>query len=138
MRLLTPYWPTQKTARADFFNEMDRLFENFAQTPANTEVERTYVPAYEVSEDENRYMISADLPGVKKEDIKIEMNENVITISGERKKSQQAMAFKRTFSVPNTVDFEKIEARHEDGVLSIFLPKAQAAKARTIQITSSH
>lgn len=135
MRLLTPYWSTQRTTSADLFNEMEKIFENFAQVP-NKNAGYTFSPAYEVSEDENRYMVSADLPGVKKEDIKIEMNENVLTISGERKKENKTASFKRSFSVPNTVDFEKIEANHEDGVLSISLPKAPLAKARTIEITT--
>ncbi|WP_295903821.1 Hsp20/alpha crystallin family protein [uncultured Bdellovibrio sp.] len=135
MRLLTPYWSTQRTTSTDLFNEMEKFFENFAQAPA-TQTERTYSPAYEITEGENYYLISADLPGVKKEDIKIEMNENVLTISGERKRDNKTASFKRSFSVPNTVDFEKIEANHEDGVLSIQLPKAAAMKARTIEIQS--
>ncbi|MEK2647039.1 Hsp20/alpha crystallin family protein [Bdellovibrio sp. BCCA] len=135
MRLLTPYWSTQRTTSTDLFNEMEKFFENFAQAPA-TPAERTYSPAYEITEGENYYLISADLPGVKKEDIKIEMNENVLTISGERKRDNKTASFKRSFSVPNTVDFEKIEANHEDGVLSIQLPKAAAMKARTIEIQS--
>lgn len=138
MRLLTPYWSTQRTTSTDLFNEMEKLFENFVPPAQTAQAERVFSPAYEITEGESHYLVNADLPGVKKEDIKIEINENVLTISGERKRENKTASFKRSFSMPNTVDFEKIEANHEDGVLSIYIPKAAVAKARTIEIQSKN
>ncbi|NUN05158.1 MAG: Hsp20/alpha crystallin family protein [Bdellovibrio sp.] len=123
MRLLTPYWSNQNFA-ADIFNELDR----------RTAAERFAAPAYDVQENEQHYLIETDLPGVKKEDIKIDLHESVLTITGERKRDGKAESFKRSFSVPDNVDLEKIEAQHENGVLSVYLPKGAAAKPRTIEI----
>lgn len=123
MRLLTPYWQNQQFA-ADIFNELER----------RTTVEKFAAPAYEVQENEEHYLINTDLPGVKKEDIKIDLHENLLTITGERKRDAKVESFKRSFNVPENVDVEKIEARHENGVLSLYLPKGAAAKPRTIEI----
>lgn len=123
MRLLTPYWQNQHFA-ADIFNELDR----------RPTAERFAAPAYEVQENEQHYLIETDLPGVKKEDIKIDLHENILTITGERKRDAKAESFKRSFTLPESVDVEKIEASHENGVLSIYLPKGAAAKPRTIEI----
>lgn len=127
MRLLTPYWPNQRSM-FDIFNEFDRLTE--------APQERVAVPACEVTEDEKHYLINADLPGIKKEDIKIDLHKNVLTITGERKRENNVMTFKRSFSVPDNVEQEKIEAHHENGVLSLYLPKSAAAQARSIEIQS--
>lgn len=133
MRLLTPYWPSRR-ANADFLSEMERFFDDVAST--RVETERRYAPSYDVAENEERYLLSVDLPGIKKEDIQIEMNENVLTISGERKRDEQVYKFARNFSLPRTVDATKIAAHYEDGVLSVTLPKATTAKVRKIEIQS--
>ena len=96
MRLLTPYWQNQHFA-ADIFNELDR----------RPTAERFAAPAYEVQENEQHYLIETDLPGVKKEDIKIDLHENILTISGERKRDAKAESFKRSFTLPESVDVEK-------------------------------
>ena len=135
MRLLTPYWPMQRTT--DLFTEMERFFDDIAREPVSAA--KSFSPFCDVQENEDRYVISADLPGVKKDDIKIEMNDNVLTLSGERKRGEQAFTFTRSFTVPRTVDFDKVAAHHADGVLTIELPKAALAKSRKIEIrTPAH
>ncbi|AHZ83973.1 Hsp20/alpha crystallin family protein [Bdellovibrio bacteriovorus] len=134
MRLITPYWPTRRMT-SNIFDEMDRMFENFATVPAAESQERLFKTACEVTESDDHYLLSVDLPGFKKENINIEMNGNLLTISGERKRDEKVIGtFSRSFTVPDTVDGAKIEAHHEDGVLSIYLPKAPLAKAQRIEI----
>lgn len=136
MRNLTPYWSTRRMT--NIFDEMDRMFESFASAPSFERAERTFQPATEVSETEDHYLLSMDLPGIKKENLNIEMNGNLLTISGERKRDEQVVAsFTRSFTVPNSVDGGKIEAHHEDGVLSLYLPKTAMAKAKKIEIQSN-
>lgn len=139
MRLLTPYWPTRRAANTnDLFAEMEKIFEGFDRAPMSTAKAENFVPHWEVSESEEHYLMSVDLPGVKKEDIKIEMNQDVLSISGERKYESGVRAFNQKFSLPNTVDANKIEARHEDGVLNLYIPKTTVTKARKIEIQSKN
>lgn len=140
MRFVTPYWPNKKSSLStDLFSEMDRFFEEFGT--------RSFAPACEISESENNYHMSVDLPGMRKEDIKVEMKENVLVVSGERKQEyntgdqrtthyaeKRYGSFTRSFSLPNTANPEKIEAKFENGVLNLTIPKVEASKARTVEI----
>jgi HSP20 family protein len=139
------------------FDEFDRLFENFystfgsgAGTSARPQASSsTWVPAYELQENPQGYLLSFDLPGIPKNEVKIELKENQLRVSGERKKAQTSTDtegrvyserrygfFERTFMLPNDVDVDKIQAHHEDGVLHLMLPKTERVKAKTIEIQS--
>ena len=95
----------------------------------------TFTPSVNTREDEKRYYIEIDLPGVKKEDINIDLNDRVLTISGERKFKEKVKKenyykietsfgkFERSFSLPEDADIDNIEAKTENGVLDIFIPK---------------
>ncbi len=136
MRMIQTYWPN-RTLASDLFDEMERYFEDWGQAPARSYDERTFVPAHEVSEDAEHFLMSIDLPGMKKEDIKIDVTGDVLTISGERKRAQKLYGtFKRSFQLPTNIEADKVEARYEDGVLELYLPKVQAAKPRQIEIQS--
>lgn len=128
MRILTPYyWPTRRMT-SNFFNEMDRMFET---------AEPLFNPAHEATESEDHYLLSMDLPGFKKDNLTIELDGTTLNISGERKRDGNVIAtFARSFTLPKTVDGSKIEAHHEDGVLSLYLPKTPVAKATKIEIQS--
>jgi len=104
-------------------------------------------PKNNLCEDDKNYYIQLDLPGMSKEQIHMELSEdNIITISGERAKKHDGMKiskmeceygkFSRSFSVPETANIEKIEAKMENGVLEVIIPKAEAPKTqrRTIQV----
>lgn len=117
MRFLVPNY--------DLFSEMDRFIEGASR-------ERMFSPSFESSETDQHYLLSVDLPGMKKEDIKIEFQDGVLSISGQHRRGE----FRRVFRLPKDVEVEKIEANHEDGVLELFLPKAEAAKPRLIEIQS--
>ena len=149
MRILTPQW-TNRSLASDLMTEMDQLFNDWAPT-ARSEYydERTFNPACEISETEEHFMMSVDLPGMKKSDIKIDVANDVLTISGERKRESTTDKkskvqrfersygfFKRSFSLPATIDAEKVEARYEEGVLELYLPKVHTAKPRQIEIQS--
>lgn len=150
MRMINTNWPVRRASSADLFDEMERMFDSFHNSWERTPAEKTFSPACDVTEDNEHYLMTIDLPGFKKEDIKIEMNDNVLTISGERRrevKQDEGKAhrfersygtFKRSFSLPTTVSGDKIEANYEDGVLSLYLPKTPVAKARTIEIQSKN
>lgn len=148
MRMLTPYLSNRGLA-SDLFDEMDRFFDDWGRmTPARAYDERSFAPACGVSESDEHYSMSVDLPGMRKEDIKIEMFNNMLTISGERRRESSEKDkkvqryeksygfFKRSFTVPSSIEADKVEARYEDGVLELYLPKAQAAKPRHIEIQS--
>ena len=148
MRMLSPLsndWSLRTYSPmmvAEVFQDFDRVVDSFLKpTYANTV---NFQPNCDVSESDDHYLVSFDMPGIKKEDIKIEVQKNQLLISGERLRTQGSEAglynerrygkFERTFTLPATINPEKIEAQYEDGVLNIALPKAEAAKPKTIQI----
>jgi HSP20 family protein len=154
MRTLIPYWTTRRGSASDFMssftNEMNRLFSDFERMPSSVVYEdRGFSPACEVAEADGHYLLSLDIPGMKREDIKIEVNENILTISGERKRESKSDEkdkfqryekaygfFKRSFSLPVTIEAGKVEAHYQDGVLELCLPKAPTAKAYRVEVQS--
>lgn len=108
--------------------------------------ENIIVPPVDIYETENEYVIKADMPGVKKENIKITMNNNELEIHGETKTSEEEGKihyreftlnnFLRTFNTGNDIDSSKIEATLEHGVLTLILPKKEEVKPRKIEISS--
>lgn len=109
------------------------------------------LPAVNVKEEEEQFVVELAAPGMKKEDFKVEVNHDVLTISSERKEEHTEgeekggytrrefsyQSFQRSFTLPKTVDAEHISARYEDGVLHLHVPKREEAKvkpARTIEI----
>ncbi|MBX9768776.1 MAG: Hsp20/alpha crystallin family protein [Bdellovibrionales bacterium] len=149
MRNLVPYWASGNLS-SDIFREMDRMFNDLAAPGTRFYDEREFAPATEVVESDNHYLLSVDLPGMKKEDIQIEMVGNTLTISGERKQrggwsenNQRIQrsenlysALRKSFVLPNSVSTDKIEANYADGVLELYLPKTQLAQSRKIEIQS--
>jgi len=129
MTTLTTYWNPRRNL--NLFDEMEKFFD---ETTARPSAERTLTPAWDTSETENHFLLSLDIPGVAKEDIKIDFDKNTLTIAGERKR---VGTFKRSFTLPNTVESEKIEARYENGVLEIILPKLQTMQPRRIEVQSN-
>ena len=118
--------------RMEYFN---RLFNGMQES--ETRVKLDFVPTVNTREADDAYYIEVDLPGVKKEDVSIDVNENVITISGERKVEEERKddefyrvesvygKFERSFTLPDDVDTDNIEAEMNDGVLTVKIPKVQ-------------
>ncbi len=107
-----------------------------AAVPA-TAKETVWAPAVNEKEDDKAYYVEVDLPGVKKDDINVEVKDNILTISGERKFKKEEKdegyirtesffgKFERRFTLPSDADAQKIEAKAEDGVLYITIPKIE-------------
>jgi len=142
-------WPRRHLSSEimeDLFNDFDRVVNSFGSpTIANTV---GFKPTCDISETDDHYLVSFDMPGVKKDDIKIEVQDNRLLISGERQRERKDEnestlrfersygKFERAFELPATINADKIEAQYENGVLNVALPKAESAKPRSIQIQS--
>lgn len=124
-----------------------RLNRAFAGLPADPEWNvGNWLPAIDIHEDEDKYTVTADLPGLQKEDISLSVMDNILTIKGERKKERESTdkgyhrieraygTFQRAFQIPGGVDGAKVEAKFEHGVLTVSLPKPEAAKPRNIEV----
>lgn len=127
--------------------EIDRLFGNFFNYEMDLPDRSTgIIPLINVEETDNEFNISADLPGIKKDDIKISFQNNILTISGEKKAEKELKQdnfhrmercygkFCRSVGIPAGVALDKIEADYKDGVLNINIPKAEEAKPKQIEI----
>jgi HSP20 family protein len=88
------------------------------------------LPPVDVTEDEQGLSLVAEIPGYKPENVKVSLENSVLTLSGEKANG----SFKRSFTVPNTIDTDRIEATVEHGVLTVVLPKAEKAKPREIAV----
>ncbi len=119
--------------------QFDRIF-NVVEAREKSDID--FIPTVNTREGDDAYYIEVDLPGVKKEDININVEDNTLTISGERKIEKEHKEdnfykvesvygkFERSFTLPEDVDTDKIEAKSEDGVLEIKIPKvAKVEKA---------
>ena len=128
------------------FYEADKDFENFWDFPM--ERKRQAFPACDFYEDKNHFLISFDLPGLKKEDIKINYENKLLTVSGTRKEEHEKEdkqnhyrfaekfygSFNRSFTLPSSIDQNKIEAHFANGVLELILPKTQQSKGMEIPV----
>lgn len=124
MRLLTPYWPEHRSE----FNELFKTASEFIKTGQ--------VP-WDVIENETGFQLSLEVPGYKESEIEIEVNGNTLAVTGKRDRAGKKLEFKQSFTLPNTVQADAIQAHQEDGVLEITLQKTQAAVPRKIAINSS-
>jgi HSP20 family protein len=125
---------------------LNRLLENDASTESVGLLDDWY-PAVDLYEDKENLVVKAEVPGMKKEDIEITLNEGVLHLSGERKQEKTAEAeekycterwlghFHRSFTLPCRVNVEKLNATYVDGMLTVTLPKAEEAKPKLIPIT---
>jgi HSP20 family protein len=105
-----------------------------------------WVPAVDVLETDSDYVIRAELPGIKKEDVKISVENGVLTIQGERKQETQEKGYKfhrveraygvftRSFTVPDSVEESKVKAEFKDGLLSVHLPKSEKVRPKQIEV----
>lgn len=133
----------------------DRVFDEFFTRPvrghSNGDTgESAYLPRVDIREEKDAVIVTAELPGVEKDNLKIELDNGVLTLSGEKKpevgeeengfyRAERAYgAFKRQFNVPEVVDAEKISAEYVNGILRITLPRNPAAAPRQIAITTEN
>jgi HSP20 family protein len=132
-------------------NEMNRLFGTLFDDPAGAGTQtavRRWIPAMDLVETENDFVLRADLPGLTENDVNIELEDNVLTISGERKSEHEERkegyfrverasgAFSRSLTLPEGVDAEKIAANFTNGVLEVTVPKPEQRKPRKVTISA--
>ena len=124
-----------------------RLFEDaFTRMFNEPQTNRPWTPAVDIYETENDLVVKADLPDVDLKDIDVRVENQTLTIAGERKFEKQDNVagyhriersygdFVRTFALPNTVDSDKVAADYKNGVLTVTLPKKEAAKPKQIKV----
>lgn len=134
---------------AELRREMDRLFDDWAPSQGTTRaLNAEWQPACEVDEADDHYLISLEMAGISKDQVKLETVDNQLVISGERnrqtKRNQEGQTyterrygrFQRSFALPAGVDGSRIEANYQDGILRVYVPKAESAKPRQIKITN--
>ena len=122
----------------NFDDELDRLFESPMQA---------WAPALDVHEDKDGYTIRVELPGMKREDIEVSIQDNALIISGERKseptkedvevhrQERYFGKFSRALTLPTAVAGDKVKANYKDGILTVTLPKAEEAKPKQITVS---
>jgi HSP20 family protein len=128
---------------------LDEAFAGVAFPEQGSVITSTLFAPTDVSEDENALQVTMELPGVDPDDVRLSLENNVLTIRGEKKQQFDENnervhrfervygVFERTFVLPNSVDPDRIEARFENGVLVVRIPKAERARPREIRVSSS-
>ncbi len=130
-------------------NEMNRLFNTFFDTPSpsNGASVRRWIPAMDLVETTDEFVLRADLPGVSENDVNIELEDNVLTISGERRSEHEERkegyyrverahgSFSRSLTLPEGVNAEAVTASFDKGVLEVRIPKPEERKPRKVAIS---
>jgi HSP20 family protein len=129
-------------------DHINRLFDvSFPNRPAESFGD--WAPALDAFEDKDKYVVSVEIPGMKKEDINVTVHDGVLTVSGERNSEKDVKdgtvhrterfygKFSRSVSLPSAVKADKVAASYRDGVLTVEIPKAEEAKPRQIDIKVS-
>lgn len=125
--------------------QVNRLFDNSFPSRSDSSL-ASWAPAVDVHETENELVVTADIPGMTEKDLDVRVENNMLTISGERKTESNVKddnylrversygSFSRSFSLPNTVNTEAIAAEYKNGVLSVRLPKREETKPRQVKV----
>lgn len=129
----------------DMQREINQLFDSFFHKDRG-DVASAWKPAVDIVEHDNEFVARVELPGVRKDDVKITMQNNVLTVRGEKRQEQKEKgtnyhrversygSFQRSFTLPGSVKNDTIDAEFVNGILTIHLPKAEEAKAREIEV----
>ena len=135
-----------------FDSAFDRLFPDIWPTLVRNgehEAAQAFLPRVDIRDEKDAIVLSAEVPGVEKDAVKVEVKDGVLTLSGEKKheveskengfyRSERSFgAFRRSFTLPDTVDAEKISGHFENGVLALTLPKKPEAKPRVIELEAA-
>lgn len=126
-------------------NERKELVTTEEKNIEKTRDLRTAIPAVDIYENNNEILLQADMPGVVKEDVSVKLDNGTLSLSGIRKTETSGASIReefsdveyvRSFSVPQTIEMERVEAEFKDGVLKLHLPKSEEAKPRQIEINA--
>ena len=144
MSLVTRWDPQQGLSGLQ--EQVNRLFESSFPGRSDTSALTTWAPAVDIYETENELVVKADLPDVSEKDLDVRIENNTLTIRGERKFEKKVEeehylrveriygSFSRSFSLPNTVNSEAIKAEYKNGVLTVELPKRAESKPKQIKV----
>lgn len=139
---LSPYRDFSQLQKA-----FDRLFSEFQSMKKSSELkEFDFSPSCEIAEEENSYVFKFDLPGVNRDQVKVEVDKDRLTVQAERKEEKEQKtrkkflsevsygSYSRSFTLPGPIDDKKIDARFENGVLTVTVPKTETSKSKQISI----
>ena len=150
-----PQEDIMKMIRFDPLRELDEITERLNRTlyrpfsrfeREEALVEADWAPVVDIEESDREYLVKAELPEIKKEDVKVSIENGLLTIVGERKQEKEEKGrkvhriersygkFARTFTVPRDVDDKKVAAEFKDGLLTVHVPKSEALRPRTIEV----
>jgi HSP20 family protein len=127
-------------------DRLESFFDNW-NLPVLFDEDTTWIPAFDIAEKEEEYLITAELPGMDMKDIDITFTDGLLTVKGEKKQEKEDKgkdyhrierrygSFQRSFRVPEKVDTNKIEASYKDGILKLVLPKAEESRAQKIKVS---
>ena len=125
-------------------DEIDRFFSDFGLDARMSDT--VWNPSVDLSENEDGYEVKAEIPGMKKEDIRVSYRDNVLTLTGEKKQEDEKKKenyhriertygrFERSFWLPEEVKADAIKAKYQNGVLSVRIPKAEEVKPKKIEV----
>jgi HSP20 family protein len=143
MNRITRWEPFQGT---NLQEQVSRFLESsFGSTDKNSSL-ATWAPAVDIHETEGELVVKADLPGIAEEDIDVRIEKNMLTIRGERKFEKSVNddnylrveraygSFSRSFSLPNTVNTEAVQAEYRNGVLTVTMPKREESKPKQVKV----
>jgi HSP20 family protein len=128
-----------------WFDDIDRFFDEAFLPTRRQASEGAWAPKVDISEDDGKIVVKADLPGVGEKDVSVKVEDNVLTLTGERKFEKETDeenfhrvertygSFARSFTLPETVDTDKISAKYDKGVLNISIPKVET-KPKTAKV----
>lgn len=145
MRHLSPF--ISRNINKSLFSDFDDFFEGFADQDIKNSLR--FQPRADIEEHTNHFMLSFDLPGMKEDEINIEVKDNSLTVSGERVRENKSDddkyhksyervhgSFMRTFTLPANLNSEEIEANYDDGVLHVLIPKKGTESTSTVKVQS--
>lgn len=140
-------WAARPAQANHSWREINRVLDQtFGLANGDGWFDRAWAPAADVTEDAKRFVISLEIPGVRADEVKIQLDDNRLIVSGEKKHEtdertdrlhrfeRQFGSFSRTFTLPDTVDTDAIEARAQNGVLTLTVPKVEKAQPRSIPV----
>lgn len=138
--------PSMLKAIAEMEDEMNQWYQDALTGLPEGVGTRDFAPVCNLKENDKEYIAQFDVPGVKKEDLKIEIADNRLTVRGERKEEKEEKtvrnyisesyygSFMRSFTLPTSVDENKIEANYAEGVLTVKIPKVAASKIKEVKV----
>ncbi len=131
----------------DFGHDFDHVFDSFFRMPSTMKsCNCDFMPSVDITDDKDHVRIDVELPGMKKEDIKVTVEDSVLTVSGERKTKSEEKdknyirtersygTFARSFTLSDDINTENIKADYKDGILSVSLAKQEKAKPKEINV----